>query len=835
MSKRFVSIVISFILLFSCLFICTSFAEESENNFEEYNQLLIKLKIADEKLYENESVSRIDFLSSALNLIRSNPDFLQSDISVNFGDVQEDTLPILKTAVALSLISDSDSFRPNDSITFSESLKIIVSALGYNELAELKGGYPYGYFVVARDIDLVDGISEFSGVINTDIFNGLFVNALNCSPAKIVSVKNQNIKIDINTDDSLMNLYFDLYKDEGIVEANSRTTLFSNDMLSKNEIRIGNTVYKTLDNMQDYLGYYVEVYYYSTNKKMHDVIFIKSDESKCREYDITYINYADDEGNEKFKYMENNKLKEISVAENASFIYNEVLVPKSSVSMYPDVGNTVIIDNNGDSKADVVKIYDYKTAVVASKSDYDNIICLTDGSFIDLGNGEDETDIYLNGESASYNTIKKENILSYYETKLGGYYYKKILVSDCLINGKIESVGEDEVTVNNQSYRYDPQLKDSLKPGENAELYIDAFSRVARVKNNDERFVYGWLYAINRIGLSDIKMKIFTENARWVELKVKDKVKFDNKLTDSELMYNNFKGMNPVSQLIRYMVNDDAQIVRLDTATVINRWSEEEKAAIDSGKFRISFSADGLQYRSGTKSVDDKIYQDSDTKVFCIPADESDLDSYSVISSIGDAYGNDSTIASIKAYDMNLMGTAGAVVIKDTVFKSYDDIFVLNSISSALNSTKDEVYCVNGFFKGSLISLYTRDMDCIDINSYSAGDVVRPRFNMDGTIEKLDLLFTLGNGDKQKFQNGNLYDRSGTAAGLVKEIDFSLKRIAVDVGSAINLYTLNAKNVCVYDSKLKKCMSGSISDIAVGDYIFARISYLNCADIVVYK
>lgn len=50
------------------------------------------------------------------------------------------------------------TFRPDKNVSYSEAVKMIVSALGYTPMAEVRGGYPAGYITVANqqgfDIDL---------------------------------------------------------------------------------------------------------------------------------------------------------------------------------------------------------------------------------------------------------------------------------------------------------------------------------------------------------------------------------------------------------------------------------------------------------------------------------------------------------------------------------------------------------------------------------------------------------------------------------------------------------------------------------------------------------
>ena len=57
---------------------------------------------------------------------------------------------------------DDGTFRPDNTVTYNEYIKIFVSLLGYESYAEQKGGYPLGYIEAARDMKLTDGM-EFKG------------------------------------------------------------------------------------------------------------------------------------------------------------------------------------------------------------------------------------------------------------------------------------------------------------------------------------------------------------------------------------------------------------------------------------------------------------------------------------------------------------------------------------------------------------------------------------------------------------------------------------------------------------------------------------------------
>ncbi len=58
-------------------------------------------------------------------------------------------------------------FAPNGLVKYEEAVTMLVRALGYEFEAQAKGGYPYGYLIVAEDIGLLDGARGTQGVFAT--------------------------------------------------------------------------------------------------------------------------------------------------------------------------------------------------------------------------------------------------------------------------------------------------------------------------------------------------------------------------------------------------------------------------------------------------------------------------------------------------------------------------------------------------------------------------------------------------------------------------------------------------------------------------------------------
>lgn len=51
---------------------------------------------------------------------------------------------------------NNNLFSPNTYVTYEQAVKMIISAIGYSEQAELLGGYPNGYITIAKELNIFD-------------------------------------------------------------------------------------------------------------------------------------------------------------------------------------------------------------------------------------------------------------------------------------------------------------------------------------------------------------------------------------------------------------------------------------------------------------------------------------------------------------------------------------------------------------------------------------------------------------------------------------------------------------------------------------------------------
>lgn len=56
------------------------------------------------------------------------------------------------------------TFAPNSPVTYEQAVTMVIRALGYDVAAEARGGYPYGYLIVANENGLLDAVKGVQGI-----------------------------------------------------------------------------------------------------------------------------------------------------------------------------------------------------------------------------------------------------------------------------------------------------------------------------------------------------------------------------------------------------------------------------------------------------------------------------------------------------------------------------------------------------------------------------------------------------------------------------------------------------------------------------------------------
>ncbi len=574
---------------------------------------------SDGKFMPNVFVSKIQYIEGVLNLVKCNPGDYVNVYKGEFYDVSDgyEKINVIYAALSLGIANGypDNTFRGDEVISYNDAVTILVRALGYSQLAELRGGYPFGYLNVAADIGLLSGIrNETPEAITRITMAKMLYNALDAPIMEAVNLsgKDANFKQD---DKSVLYTYYNLYKSTGVVNATNVTAIYGNPTAKRN-IAIDSKLYNVEHNdFNAYLGYKVKYYYDADENK---IVYMEKHKS------VSEIVIASDDlagfnpSSGQLSYYVNGVLKHAAISKINSVIYNGILLDYNYDESIYDIneGRIKLVSNDGGDAYDIVFIESCQNYVLKNISVSEHkLIFSPDFGIVNFEIDVNDTfvEIYLyTGEKINFIKYtdkgeKKMDIsqipsgfslkdsvanvyVDYGKLKIQNGYlvptdsakYMKIVFSDKKLQGKITGYNmEDyEMAIDGVDYKISKKNyfdnDDSQINFESSTFYIDAMNKIVALKKGQSKdFVYGYLInAAAKKGLSGIiELKVMQTNGKKEVLQCVKDVRVNGKNQKEKTMdvlKNAAKMVNPdfnISQVIKYKVNEEGKVTNIQTVT----------------------------------------------------------------------------------------------------------------------------------------------------------------------------------------------------------------------------------------------------------------------------
>ena len=389
----------------------------------------------------------------------------------------------IDTASVMGIVAGNGdgTFRPDDTVTGEQAVKILVCALGYEPKAQDKGGFPSGYTAVATEIGLLKGVKLISG--DTPITRRqIAILTYNALDAELMEQKvyGRNAYTAVSEDKTALTEYQKTEKKRGTVTAVYGSSL-DGEELREGEIMIDGERYKTALDTEGYLGQYVE--YYVTIEKDRDertviAMFSLLDSSNRTEIDFEDVDtvrvsdsldievqYFDKDGTKsktlrmtKPTVMYNGKAEEFADAEAA----------QAFLDSHMKDGRLCYLKNDKKGQSDVLFVENYE-AYVVSRVDAENkkivynvySVGKTDTKSLDLSDGDTakrEVLVYdENGTPLEFSDLARNDVIMVYASSDRSLY--KIYRSQEKVTGKITRIKQTSGTRGNDDYPDIPEVK----------------------------------------------------------------------------------------------------------------------------------------------------------------------------------------------------------------------------------------------------------------------------------------------------------------------------------------------------------------------------------------
>lgn len=827
--------------------------EKTEDNIasQNYNSerltealgLFDALKITDKKASER-ICTRVGFVTYALRLISAQVNNKEKCI---FEDVDTDTGSVNYAYKNGLIFGDNGKFKPDDAITAGEAVLFLGRMLGYSKIkngisedeiinkAVTRGVLDGVNVTLDKELSFEEAIVILFNAFRADVFywSGMSENGTN--------------EYYIG-DKKLMNHYLKVYEGEGVVNAGKNVNLTSIDYkLGEGEYVINDSVYLAGDtDLEGMIGMRIK-YYYINNKTDNENTMCYAVPYKTREFCVNDIDIDESSDLNRFRYYENNKLRAINIYNDTVFVYNgKRSINIDDADIKPVSGYVRFIDNNNDGRYEVCFIENFKVVVVSAViEDKEQIINMIGDEMISF-NDYPEAHLIYNGEEIDISALSKWDVVSVAESKDGRLFYG--YVSKQSVNGKVMSLGEDRIKVDDISYPISDFYKNYLEK----EHKSDKVGALVRVLVNilGEAVYCDYSYLEGRLGLITRYYENEDEEKYYVnimdredELQVYPLAK---RCKIDEISYGQSKIRTALEEMsahkyynvvpCRYSVNEAGEVYDIDTPE-------------GNGRLKNIWDGSEAYYTWEAYSFLDPNSADLNAIYFCgsgtyftyVPDNVNNSRDFVKILAQKQSNG---IIKPMYAFSIDGSMIADIVLIQDNTDKTFsvgenEHLAVVLQKYEMLNEDDEVVEVAKVCKDGKETVIQAAEKGVFD--GIEQGDIIFYQLNPKSLVE--------GIAEHYKCGEAGVYESPSSMKGRVagKCILKEDSIIGLDAGNddgPNNIYinTFASRCIMVYDTKTHDISVASRDDIMEGSvsgenasFVFMQTRYSVCKDIVIYK
>lgn len=772
--------IISLILAFSAVFSSVVFAWEpaGSSSDERAKEVLKALDIFD--MLSSEGYKDEDILTRGelAEVVMRMTGVYDSAAFVNiFDDVTESTkyAKSITALAAMGIIAEGENFYPEEPALYEHAVKMIVYLLGYDVMVEYQGGWLAPIFSVASDVGLTKGISAGEGdKVNAKLMAALAFNALDCDMMER-TVSNEFVT---KQGVSLLNEKFDIYKIKGIMSANEKTSLTGAGAGINQTVIDGITYDDSKKAACDYLGMEIMAYYYDDNGD-YDIVYayptnknssvtVKASQIEEDAAGFGYTNFY-------YTEQDNERLQRIKISENADVIYNGKAYPEYTDGTFKiESGSIRFIDNDDDSVADVIFVNESKTFVVDVVNGDEMQIYDMYGQYLMLKEAEYVSVYDMFGSPIGFNQIAKWNVLSVVQSLDGEFV--EITAYDDPVIGDVQSVwdedGETYVKIDGDTFAIAPSYKKAVAEnnanakkimiGQTGTYYLDGDERIAAVAlDSANSWNYGFLIKAYYDDSSEYsRFKILSDRSGAKFYDGAEAIRIDGYKKEGEEIYkalciagdgaeNKIQSesnpdefiLSTVPQLIKFMMNGQGEISKIDTAKMTDKESRDNNLSKDVDRKQEYWSV--RTGRLGTKESLGVCVNVNDTMIFQVPSgkDIYNEEKYS-IRTTGLNFENNKSLL-YDAYDVDFSGLAKVAVVynaQDSEQINYDRMIMVTAAEMSAGNSGEVSTVIKGLdISGKTISYEVKDD--VDVKAVSAGDLLSYKLDYQNKIEEIYMFF----------------------------------------------------------------------------------------------
>ncbi len=409
----------------------------------------------------------------------------------------------IRTARDLGIINgyDDGTFRPTNTVSYEEAVKMIVCALGYGNMGTDGTPWYSKYIKSASQLKFTDNAG---GKIGTPATRETIAKMLyNCLEVKVA----ENDEI---TEKTLLEADLGLTKAVGFIASNPEISLSTPDAkLRADEIqitapeengRIETMTYKVDDiaKYADMLGAQITFYYQNDRgASVRKLVMANVEKSVVVEVAADQID-VDESSASSVSFFESETAKKatvLRVASDSIVVYNgqlygadaesstfEIFCDEMGAAAFPAIGTMKFLDRNADKSYDIVFVDSYEAYIVSSVTSSTKTIVdnnLRKGVENKIVIDPDDTSkkvkiVDKNGKEVPFSTIKVGSVVCVKASNEanGGEQVMTAVVCNDTVSGTVKGVNSDDtIKIDGKTYKFS-ELAPWISPIEGAEVVM---------------------------------------------------------------------------------------------------------------------------------------------------------------------------------------------------------------------------------------------------------------------------------------------------------------------------------------------------------------------------
>jgi len=830
--------IIQILFFLAILFLSTSVIAEN-NNVLLYESLGI-IEKGEHELDKN--VTRGEFAIWLSNITGENCTGVQYFTDVPEGSSVYNAILNLHS---MGIIKGSNNkFLPDENILCSDAMVMIIRLLGYDDRAELSGGYPEGYYKLAAELGLSAGIKYDSYLTFSE---GLkLLDKLLDTPCFVINeIKDNAYSMSDSDNIKPLEYYRDIKEGKGVIEANDLSGIYSKAAAPSNCVIIDGKTYSEGDtNAGEYIGYKVRYYYEAKedNEDYDRLLYI--DIQRYNEVTEIIVDDGVHFDDNILYYTVGNKEKNKKIPVDAKIISNGMAAGTyiNPDNFVPLDGRINLIDNDIDGTIDIVVMERYENLVVLGVSEERSLVTGKYSGILDLSDKRSGTDYIITDDydnEISIGLLREWDVLSIMRSPDGSFM--NIFVCEDNVEGVIESISEDEIYINGECYKFAGSFINSgakVKAGDKVTLYFDKSGFIAGVKKAESADNYAFMSKAFYEIKEGLVIWLLEPNSNGTPKKYEcaEKVNVNGRSYNNEEAYHilldrdmyDFEsdGSKVLRQVIRYEFDDTGRIRRIvtpkDYATDDLYCSHREKGRT------IKTTSNGYEYAVANRAM---VVSD-DVVIFIVPQDSEAENESSLYAVKGREYmlskinSNDIT----ETYHTTNNNLACDYVVfyvsnSDNYIANDSAAYIVDRWEKALNDENEVVQKLYMYNKNGEVIRYAADDYNLDevladdgVTKLSEGDIIRIVEDAAGRVTYIQICYNYKNNKCYKqgefVTTSTFAYRTDIPANALMSAVFDINAAKPTLESTESM-SLDRFTVYYYDAtkKKNKVRIGKIEDI----------------------